>query len=322
MKYKLKILPAILFILFSNILYAQNILEHSNAKLETELNKKISTLDSLNNILEQKVTIINAEKLRSNKNNKRITELLSRTASLTNAIDIKQNEIVFLTEKIEANKIELYKFYTAQIDSMNTSNLAENKKSVEVIKLTEKRLLVSPKIDILSFSPQSVLKIKHPTDSVEQKIFNEYLTDAYNEVENKINEIEMLKLEIHNIIELNNETKEFLEDIDFDNNFAVYTNPRGISTTANAAENLQDKEDNIDYAARNSLDSQTKSFSEILYQFGHSDSFNSKTLLNSENNSVENNLHDFNKLVEVVEKQLNDYKTIINNKLKTTNNKL
>jgi uncharacterized coiled-coil protein SlyX len=320
MNYKLNILPTILFLIFSNILYAQNNLEHSYAKLETELNKKISTLDSLNHILEQKVTIINTEKLKSKKDNKKITELLSKTANLTNAIDKRQIEIDLLTERLDANKIELYKFYTDQIDSLKNRNLAENIKSVEIIRLTEKRLLVSPKIDILSFSPQSVLKIKHPADSVEKKIFNEYLTDAYNEVEIKINEIEMLKLEIHNIIELNNETKEFLEDIDFDNNFAVYTNPQGTTTASDALSNPQ--EDIKEYARSNSLSTQTKSFSEILYQFGLSNSFNTKTLLNSDKNSVENNLHEFNKLMEVVEKQLNDYRTIINNKLKTTNNKL
>ncbi len=107
------------------------------------------------------------------------------------------------------------------------NNIGDLNKSINVekMKLIEKRLLVSPEINILSFSPQSVLRLEPSKDSIKQKIYTEYLNEAFQEVERKMGEIQGLKKEITNILQLNKETKEFLEDIDFDNNFAVYSNP-------------------------------------------------------------------------------------------------
>ena len=46
-------------------------------------------------------------------------------------------------------------------------------------------------INSLSFSPQRVLKVEPSKDSVKQKIYNEYLNEAFNEVEQKMGEIHM-----------------------------------------------------------------------------------------------------------------------------------
>ncbi len=321
MKYNFKILLLCFSLIISNHLFAQNNLELTYSQLTTQLSNKISELDSLKQVLESKVNIISAEKLKSTIDNNKITELLSKTASVTNAIDRVQHEIDFITINIDETKNKLYMLYTHNIDSLRNTATTGKTKNVEIIKLTEKRLLVSPKINILSFSPQNVLELESPKDSVEEIIFTEYLNEAFNEVENKLRETEKLKLEIVNIIELNEETKEFLEDIDFDNNFAVYSNSQTSLENSKVFNSAEQRFMDEDISTLNTLNTQAKSFSDLLYQFGLSNSFNINNYFNSDDNMVRNNLFEFNNLIEMVEKQLLDYKTVINSKLQTTRNK-
>ena len=317
MKKCFKILFIIFIALASKSVLAQNPLELEYAAQTLELKSINLQLDSLNTILLGKANIIETEKSRTNKDGTKITALLSGTASLTNKIDSLRNDANKLSSKIYLTKKKLHKFYTAKIDSLN--NLGDNNKSINVekIKLIEKRLLVSPEINILSFSPQSVLKLGPSKDSIKQKIYTEYLNEAFLEVDQKMNEIKGLKKEITNILQLNKETKEFLEDIDFDNNFAVYSNPNTTQSNIEYTDNFNDEGRMAgDKTALNTVNTQSKYFADILFQFGLSETYNPASYLTSEGNSTITNLKQFNNLIEAVEKQLKDYKIIISNKLK------
>lgn len=317
MKMNLKILYIVLVLFHSKCLFAQNSLEHKYANETIELNIENTKLDSLNNILQKRVSVIENEKNKANRNTNRITTLLASTASLTNKIDSLRKNIYHLSNKIDLTKKVLYNFYTSKIDSLNNISNSSKSANVEKIKLIEKRLLVSPKINVLSFSPQSVLNLEPSKDSIKQKIYNEYLNEASDEVEKKMIEIKGLKKEISNIIQLNEETKEFLEDINFDNNFAVYSNPNVTQSNLEYTSDFTDKAASVnDNSGLNTVNTQSKNFSDILFQFGLSETYNPAAYLNSNDNSAVTNLKDFNSLIETVEKQLKDYKVIISNKLK------
>jgi len=308
----------ILSVIFIGILYSDAIgqinLEKKFDKLTNDFNTKNKVLDSLEIVLEQKIRIIETEKLNADKDKTKLAELLANTAGLTNKIDETQSEIDNIANKLESTKEALHLFYSKQIDSLKSSDKKNQNNQVEIIKLIEKRLLVAPKINILSFSPNSVIDIKKAKDSVEQKIFTEYLTEAYSEIEIKLYEIEKLRLEIKNMIALNEETKEFLEDIDFDNNYAVFSNPQ--STTEGSKASVSDEFTYNDRSPElNTLNSQSKTFSDLLFQFGISSNLTSNFYENQEGSTAKQNLQEFNQLIEIVEKQLLDYKTVIKNKL-------
>ena len=66
----------------------------------------------------------------------------------------------------------------------------------------------------------------------------------------------------------------------------------------------------------NTVNTQSKYFADILFQFGLSEKYNPASYLNPDGTSTITNLKQFNTLIEAVEKQLKDYKIIISNKLK------
>lgn len=315
MKKTNRILSTAIFCFCVSISFGQSSLENTYSLLNENHQKFNYTLDSLNQLLDKQVQVINTEKLKNDNDSDKLSELLSATASVTNLIDATHLNIEQNSEKISKIKNKLFKLYSNQIDSLK-SNINNKNNSVDIIRLTEKRLLVSQKIDMLSFSPQSVINIKTTNNEIEQKIYNEYLLEAEKEVETKLSEINNLRNEIEIIIELNKETEEFLEDVNFDNNFAVYSNP----ATVEGSTSLENSADYISEAKSNTLTSQTKSFGDILFQFGLSTSLTSDIQVESDKNGS-TSLREFGGLINKVEKQLNDYKTVISNKLRNTNSK-
>lgn len=312
-----KKISLVLFFLSLSFSFGQSALENTYSKLNTKQQNLTSTLDSLKKILVNKVNFISIEKSKEKKDNDRLTELLASTSSITNLIDATQFEIDQNSEETDNIKSDLFLLYSKQIDSLKLDEVNNKINSFEIIKLTEKRLLVSQKIDMLSFSPQNVINIRPTENDTEQKIYNEYLVEANQEVENKLSEINNLREEIENIIELNQETEEFLEDINFDNNFAVYSNP--TSTESNLS--FENSADFTSGAEKNNLATQTESFGDILFQFGLSSSLTSDIQIDSKSNNGTTSLRAFRNLIDLVEKQLNDYKIVINNKLRNTNSK-
>jgi len=305
-------------ILFNMSISAQSNIENLLYNQTTELNHQFDTLDSLKVFLEQIVTLINSEKLKNPNDDEKITNLFSSTASITNSIDSIMIEIDELNKKINSTKQRLYNFYSTKIDSINNEGKENKSNNIERIKYIEKRLLVSPVINILSFSPENVFEIKPTNDTLKQRIYYEYLDEAHKEVKNKIAEIENLKMEIENIIVLKEETREFLEDIDFDDNYAVYSNPADAKNNSDELFSGSEARLGDNSPQLNTLKSQTKTFSDLLYQFGLSNYYDIETYLDSRETSSGKNLKDFTELIKNVQDQLNDYKIIIRNKLEAT----
>jgi len=270
-------------------------------------------LDSLNLILTEKVNLINTEKSRKNPNSEKVTELLSNTSKLTNSIEKLELEISSTNKELESVKKILFNYYTSQIDSLKALDPESN--TDEIIVLTEKKLSVSNKIDLLSFDPSKVLNIKPTKNVTKQKVYNEFLISAKNEVDSKISEIKKLKEEVNNILALNSAKEEFLEEISF-NNRIVGTKKIDNQTSTESS----DYYSNPDVTnARNSVKEYSASFNGILNQLSlnniSSTQMNTSRKLNSDY-YTSTNLKDFLKLMNKVEKELSDYKLVINNKIK------
>ncbi|MEN8194068.1 MAG: hypothetical protein ABFS12_14685 [Bacteroidota bacterium] len=301
-----------LIILGFNI-YGQENQERKYEELKQQLVLEDQKLNSLNNLLKQKTDIISIEKSKPDPNEDKIQELLSSTANLTNSIDRSQLRINKLLEEFDSIKAELFVIYSERIDSVNNSNLSEDEKNKRNVELIEKRLLVSPQIDLLSFQPEKVVNIPSSEDSTEQKIYKEYLASALDEVEDKLTRIDELKSEIENIITLNEESSLFLEEVEFDSDIYSYTSPNKTVTIENEPTDTYGGDRFVN--AENSLKTQTTSFSKILNQLKLNSEIKSKTFSLS-STSHKRNLYEFKELMDQVEKQLSDYKIVIRNKLK------
>ena len=299
----------ILYLLISNGLFAQKSEEKELATLKSQIQVNENRLLKLTDELQSQVKIINIKKAEPNFDKDEIKNLMSNTANMTNEIEELQIERNNLTKKYEEVKRKLYIAYTDEIDSLNNSGLPEEEKNTLITKLIEKRLYVSPKIEILSFEPSKILKIDVSRDSSDQQIYKEFLTSAKNEIESKLNDINKLKTEITKFIELNREMKDFLEEAEFDNDISYFrsTNESNESSR-NAAFGAGSEYDN-------SLKTQADTFAEILTQLDYNNIPDEKTF-SLNNILIKNDLEEFNKLILNVEQQLKDYKKVINNKLK------
>ena len=279
--------------------------------LESELLSNETRLLKLTEELQSKVELINSAKAKEGYDKDEVKKMMSGTAKLTNEIEKLQAERGILTKEYEMLKNDLYEIYSGKIDSVQNSSLYSDEKNILITRLIEKRLYVSPKIDILSFEPEKVLRIDPSKKKNDNEIYRDFLTSAEDEIDSKLSEIKELKTEINTIISLNKETKAFLEEAEFDNDISYFTS---------AAEGDRSTE-SLSYDGRfgegvkNSIKTQTDTFAEILAQLDYNDIPENRTY--SLNNIVMNrNIEEFNKLLLDVEQQLQDYKAVINNKLK------
>jgi hypothetical protein len=311
------ILSLLLFSVFAlNKPYAQTSKELEHNKQKQLLRLQERKLDSLNIILQKKIISINKEKSKPETDKSKLQKLLSGTANLTNEIEKTQIIISGINTKIKVLEKELVHIYTKEINEIKKSSLSKKEKNKQIIKLTEKKLLVSPKIDILSFNPNKILLTNKPKDSIKQKIYYEHLVYAQNEIEKRIKETHKLKTEIENIILLSEKSEEFLEESNFDNDVISYT-----TTPQNKANNLSSDGSYFDASKErgNNILSQTNSFSEILNQIKLS-SINKEQSFDINNLTLneKTNIYNFKKIIEQVEQQLKEYLSVINNKLKET----
>src|SRR5690606_20130499 len=141
----------------------------------------IKILDSLRSIYTYRTSQIDAEKKKKNPDNERVIDLMSGSVSISNKIEYQNKKIVRIGNDIENIKQQLHKMYTTKIDSLEllkkTGSEDEARLNSEILLLTEKNILVAPKILSLSFNPEKILVIdlKGTKDEKEKSLYKEYL---------------------------------------------------------------------------------------------------------------------------------------------------
>jgi hypothetical protein len=178
---------------------------------------------------------------------------------------------------------------------------------------------VAPKIYSLSFDPKRLIQHKPSSknDSLEQKIFKEYLRNALQEVETQSMQLALLKNEIEEIVYLQNEADAFIEDIDSDIRF----NPR-LSSSNNTEKNahvyLGGDPQIVDERSAN-IYFQANSYLHIFNQLKLSSDINVQSPLQTPTDSIPSNLtfQQYLDLLTEVDKMLQDYRIILEHKLET-----
>ncbi len=202
-------------------------LEANYAGLQSTLSEERCKLDSLKRILDMRAKEIDAEKSKSNYNKEAVTGLMAGSISISNQIDALQKKILNLETEDENLKKELSRRYSVIIDSLQLLLKKENpaEKKIDEIKrkiysTTEKKMLVSPKVSLLSFYPEKIIGIdlNRISDKSQKRIYREYLTKALSEVNDRLKNLDENIIEVENIITLQKKTKSFLEETEFETN--------------------------------------------------------------------------------------------------------
>jgi hypothetical protein len=327
MKKMIKILSmCLLAILFATQTYAQDIkkIEKVYLIIQTKLKQEKAILDSLKNILDLKAKKIDYEKNKNNPDETLIVKLMSGSANLSNEIDIQQNKIKADQKNSEEYREDLNRLYSEKIDSLQeldkSKEYSGNKNNLkkEILAYTEKKLLVAPKIALLSFHPDKILEIdlNRINDPSEKKNYEDYLQNALAEVNTHLKNLNESITEADKILTLQKKTNKFIEESEFDFGISPQNNISQSNLTRTNAFNESGpsyvKSSNAVYE-RNVIE-----YSLLLNQLNFKP-LNSKLkwMVSVNGKSSVRSLSDYNDLQKEVRKRLEEYKLILTNKLNT-----
>ncbi|MGA7721611.1 MAG: hypothetical protein WCA84_10580 [Ignavibacteriaceae bacterium] len=217
---------ALFFICFQISLFPQSIpdLENSFYKLQAGLNSEQVKLDSLKNILNLRARKITKAKSKTDYNKDVVTGLMAGSIPVSNEIAELQRKIVNLQANLENIKIRLSEMYSSKIDSLqrllkmdNLSNEKTSEIKEKIYLYTGKKILVMPKIDLLTFYPDKIIGInlKNIDDLAQKNVYEEYLQKALSEVDDRLSNVNQSIFEVDKIISLQKKTARFLEETEF-----------------------------------------------------------------------------------------------------------
>ncbi len=325
--FKSEFMIYIFLCLISVSLYGQSLsqLELNFQNLKYSLKMEQAKLDSLNTVHNNMISDIYNEKKNEYADEDKISEMLASAVVVSNQIRKEQIELGKIESKFEDLKKNLDIQYTTKIDSINilknsTTNLSEEEllKS-EKIKYIEKRMIVAAKIYSLSFDPQKLIQYKPSAlnDTLEKKIYGEYLGNALEEVEKQSQQLALLKNEIEEVVNLQTESSDFIEDVDSEMMFNPALQSSQLSAR-NEGVYLGGDPNRLDNQISN-IYSQANSYLNILNQLKTSTTINAPSQWQTPTDTIPANLtfQQYLNLLEDVDKMLKDYRTILEHKLES-----
>ncbi len=204
-------------------------LEHRLDSLTTQLLHAQSRLDSLDSQLEKASRRLEQEKSASPRDNNRLRTLMANGLSLSREAKKQHDAVASLREETGKLKSLLDREYSSAIDSLTDQkkkDSGEKEKKVldqKILALMEKRLMVMPPMQTLTFDPHRLQTIRPDTvtDSLEENIYRDYLTNALASIDKNLRHIKARKTEFTELETLQKKTGEFLADIDEERDFGL-----------------------------------------------------------------------------------------------------
>ncbi|MEW6194943.1 MAG: hypothetical protein AB1521_07305 [Bacteroidota bacterium] len=319
----LKYILLFFFVNVFGIYYGQSVssLELKLRDLNSRLVLESDKLDSLQTVYAERTKEIDSQKKKKDADQNTIKKLMAASVGLSNKIDDHQKKVTSLENEVEKIKVGLEKKYSVILDSLtelkNSESYAGNKDDLEkeILLVTEKKILISPKINILSYNPEKVisLNVSNAKSNEEKKIFREYLEEALKETELKLHQVQNLNSEVKQIVLLQKKTKKFLEDVEFSSAFGrsalALSSKTGSreTTTPGYTNGIGDGQEVF----------QVSTYLYLLDQLDYKMETNIKNkesfMFNSKNKNL--SLREYSELLAEVEKRLSDYRLVLKNKI-------
>ncbi|RPI72518.1 MAG: hypothetical protein EHM47_08135 [Ignavibacteriales bacterium] len=295
-------------------------LENRYRQLNNQYDKEIKILDSLRSIYTYRTSQIDAEKKKKNPDNERVIELMSGSVSISNKIEAQNKRIVRIENDIENIKQQLHKIYVSKIDSLEllkTGSEDEARLNAEILLLTEKNILVAPKILSLSFNPEKILVIdlNGTKDAKEKSLYKEYLNSALSEVNDVLKKVSLQISEIDQIIALQTKTKKFLEEAELESNMIIQ-NQRSTSPEIDVTNSPAFRESD-GVTTSSDFVSNIKTYQFILRQLDIQQLSKTDLKLNISLDEMSRNLDvkEYQKLLNEVKERLQEFKLVLANKI-------
>ncbi len=280
------------------------------------INEK-TRIDSLNTILNFRVEQIEKEKDKSKVDEARIKEIMAQTVLITNQISQVDNKLRVMEKELSDIGRILEEKYTRIIDSLN--NALKQKKtnsSVEEINALllsthQKKIIVSPYPKGLSFQPGKILfiNLSETNDSVKKTIYIDYLKQTLVEVDDLLNDIQSKQKELKQINRLENLTKKFLSEAEFESGIKTIGTIGSVLHSQTGVElSLSD--------VRSAISTQSLSYFSIINQLSVLEPFGGKTNRWQKEAGKTLSTRDYLNLLEDLQSILSKYRSMIVDKIK------
>jgi hypothetical protein len=322
-----KNIPALIFIplfcLFEiGLTRAQSLthLEKRYEQLNIQYEKENRILDSLKNIFSFKTSLIDIEKEKKNPDNDKVIELMAGSVSTSNKIEEQNKKINRIENETENVKHLLHERYIAKIDSLEslkkTGKTDEAKIDTEILMLTEKNILVAPRILSLSFNPEKILQIdlNKTKDPKEKTLYKEYLDNALTEVSTLLETVGTQISEINQIVSLQTKTRKFLEEAELESNMIIQSQRNQtpeIDAAPRPVENTGFTGTSSDFATN------VKNYQIILRQLDiqQLSKTDLKLKMSFEETDRKLDIKEYQKLLKEVKERLQEFKLVLANKI-------
>lgn len=215
----------VLVFLLTTPLWAQDQQQSERSYYETlaAVKQQQSKLGSLNTTLADFAKEIDEAK-KTNLDQSQVKKLMAQALSVSYEIEQQQNSIRKLQNQLEQHRKNLENVYTAQIDSiqllLQSDEFSGDRLVLELKhrEIAEKRMMILPLVQSFSFDPQKINSIQSikSDDPLEQEMLKDYLNNALSEITEKLANLQNTKLELEEIVLLEEKTQHFLEDVDTD----------------------------------------------------------------------------------------------------------
>lgn len=204
--------------------YGENFsqLESKYLLVANQLKTAQARLDSLQMVMINFTEKLNADKSKGELSHKKLANHMERAQELSLAIE-NQREIIAKNKKqILDLSSALEKKYAKAIDSLQSLQNSESNKNAKlqleykILELLEKRFIISPNFERLSFDPQKIkdIDLSKVRDTLELSIYKEYLNKAGNEINKYLARIRDSREEIEDVLTLQKKTQRFIEEVD------------------------------------------------------------------------------------------------------------
>lgn len=293
--------------LASNVLLAKDLIF-----IETELKSQILNiqdeklkLDSLNYVLMKQTELIDWQKNKKNPDSKKLEEIFIESLKTSEKIISQKEKVDFQRMKIDSLKLILVDEYTLKLDSLKKLSQSDSIKN-EILKLSEKYLLVSSKEHSLSFEIEKIASLTPSENQLENEILLNFLANALKEVNEKIESVSKTKKELEEISFLESATNEFLEEIDEQERLGIFSSQTAFENSFDQAslENLGTDKSSLSPIPESSIfNLQIFAYYSLLNQLEIDNSLG--TTITTEN---------YIEILEKAEKKLTEYQKIISAK--------
>jgi hypothetical protein len=314
----------ILYLLLPACFFGQDLqsLENSYISLQSRISSEYRNIDSLNSVLVQKAKQINEEKEKNDPDEEYIVKMMSSSASVSNRIDGHKNKLKDLQKKNDIITRDLTAGYNRSIDSLKNliSSGKGNRKENEaaILLLTEKRLIIEPAIQNLSFKPDKILRLDHSklNDKKEKTAYTDYLQSALSEVETVLANVIDKSSKIDEIIALQKKTQKFLKEMEYEGR--PTSRKYSLNSSLKTFESTRGGDFLTPGVSNDALNSQVFAYNLLLNQltFDKSVSTDIQWEISLTPGKVYS-IDDYRELLKELKKNLAEYKSILKNKLET-----